>query len=418
MNPESEVVEVKRGLFRAANPKVIVSGAILIIAVIVIGVILINRSVWKSRLACEVTVVSERDESETHGYSIVFDTEPENEIVFGSLTVSGEGGSFFVSSNDLLSGVNVLHYEVRREGHARPDSVLIENSYTPITLETAQSFDSLFSTTGIAVLTDPGNRLLFMGIDTVLTDGSFSLSFDPDSVLEGYDPDLTPTRVISEPVQVENASGNRRRVVEDLIFCFPRVEIEVTEPWGSYVSRTGSGYTIKGTGEQGVRVNFYGAATGYTSVGWNGTFSKWVAVPEFGENEYTLVASREGFTSDTVSVTIFREMTEDEMIREYKNSCEHVSAEELRLNQSYMIGDRVRVWGNTVEWFSGSWLHLVNGNDHWIADLSGFDRVPRLQGLSFYGWGEVTSQKRSFYTSGGSNVTAPVVDVLYYEVSY
>jgi len=416
---KSEVTDntVNGNLPKRISPKLLISFVVIGI-VLAITAILINASVWHSRLSSEVHVNASLDEFYSHGYSISFDTATENDVIFSSSVVSGDHHSFYVSSNDLLVGSNTLYYQVIRDDHSRLDSIMIENTYEQITLETTQALNRLSCTTELTVRTDPGNRLMYMDVDTVLADGVYSVYYDPDSVLEGYDPDLTPTLVLSEDVTVTNESGNSRRVTEDLIFRFPRVELEITEPWGCYISKTGSGYTIRGTGERGTRVNFYGSATGYATIGWSESFSKWVSVPEFGENQYLLVASMEGFTSDTVVVTINREMTEDEVIREYKNSCEHMTAEYLRNNQSYLVGDRVRVWGRTIEWFSGSRLHLADGDDHWIANLSGFDRVPTLQGLSFYGWGEVTSQYESFYTSGGNSVTAPVVDLVYFEVSY
>lgn len=378
----------------------------------------INKATWQSRLASNATSSPIRAGDGSWAYRINVETAPENSVQFASLIVSGSLNQFQVSSCDLLLGSNVLHYNVERDGHSRGDSLTIDNVYAPITLSTNQSTNHLFSTTELEIVTEPGNALSFMGWDTVLVDGHFSVSFDSDSVLEPYDPDQTPTLVLSERVTVTNSTGNERSLTEDLVFCFPQVELEVSDPWNSYISRTGSSYTIKGYGDSGVRVTFSGANSGYTTIGSSGTFSKWVSVPDFGENYYQLVASKEGFTSDTVMVVIFREMTDDEVIQEYKRLCEHVTAEYLRLHQSSLVGDNVRVWGRTVEYFSGNQLHLVNGDDHWIANLSGFERIPSLVGLSCYCWGEVTPNSQSFYTSGGSYVTAPIIDAMYYEVSY
>jgi len=382
------------------------------------GIRVINATTWRSRLSATSIITPIRDTHGTWAYQITLETDSANTIQFASSVVAGVGNRFEVSSCDLLLGNNLLLFNVERDGHTRPDSVIIDNTYAPITLFTEQSYDNLYSTTRVEIVTEPGNTLSFMRLDTVLVDGHFSMAFDPDSVLEPYDPDRTPVLMLREPVTVSNPTGNERTLTEDLFFHFPRVEIEVSDPWNSYISRTGSSYTIKGYGDQGVRVTLSGAASGSVTIGSGGTFSKWVSVPDFGENYYMLVASSEGFTSDTVVVTIFREMTEAEMIREYKDQCEHVSAEYLRQHQSSLVGDHVRVWGRTVEYFSGSWLHLVDGDDHWIADLSGFDQIPRLVGLSCYCWGKVTSDSRSFSTSGGDYVTAPVVDAMYYEVSY
>lgn len=418
MEQQSNSIESRTCIKRQLNLKILIPLLVLVIVGGYFTIKWISTSVWNKRLASESSVNLTADEYGTFIYQIDIETEVENQINFESSIVGGGNMQFHVSSCDLLLGSSTLRYTTERDGHFRVDSILIDNQYIPITINIRQIHDARYSTTELKITSEPGNILTFMDIDTVLHDGTFSIEFDPDSVLEGYDPNRTPTLIVTEQIRVSNASGNLRQIPENLTFRFPRVEIDVTDPWNYYISRTGSGYTIKGTGERGVRVTFSGATSGYTTIGYSETFSKWVSVPNFGENYYFLIASREGFTSDSVAVTIYREMTEAELIREYKNSCEHVTAEHVRQHQSSMVGDRVRLWGRTIEYFSGSWLHLMNGDDHWIADLTSFDRIPNLVGLSCYCWGEVTSQSESFSTSGGSYVTAPVIEAVYYEVSY
>lgn len=388
------------------------------IALLVVAYFLINSAIWEVRLATESTTRLSSNDFGTALYLIEVDSKSESHISFESEDVIKENGNFYVSCNDMNIGSNVFVYSIVNGDHSRVDSVDIDNQYLPISLTTSQRTDFDGSTTKLQVETDSGNHFVFMNYDTILTTGTFQIEFNPDSVLEGHVPNTTPSLELAEAIQVSNSSGNQINTTEDLVFNFPIADIYVSDPSNSYVSRTGSGYTIRGTGERGTRISFSGAASGSLTIGYSGSFSKWVSVSEFGSNSYYLSSSKDGCVDDFTEVTIYREMTEAEIISEYKNSCAHYSAEYVRQNQDYLIGDRVRLWGRTVEYFSAGQLHLVNGDDHWIADLSGFDQIPSLVGLSCYCWGEVTSRNRSFRTSGGSNVVAPVLDAVYFEVSY
>ncbi len=399
------------------SPKVLISIASGIV-LFVVAYFMINSAIWASRLATESTTSLSSNELGTALYLIEVDSKPESNISFDSEDVIEENGNFYVSTNDMIMGSNAFVYNITNQDHSRVDSVIIDNQYLPISLTTSQRTDSNGSTIKFQIETDPGNRFVFMDYDTILSSGTIEILFDPEAVLEDYEPNTTPSFETTEVIQVSNSSGNQINTTEDMSFNFPVASIHISDPSNSYTSRTGSGYTIRGTGARGTRVSFSGAASGSLTIGYGGSFSKWVSVSEFGSNSYYLSSSKDGYVNDFTEVTIYREMTESERISEYKNSCSQYSAEYVRQNQNYLTGDRVRLWGRTVEYFSAGQLHLVNGNDHWIADLSGFDQIPSLVGLSCYCWGEVTSRSQSFRTSGGRNVVAPVLEAVYFEVSY
>jgi len=380
--------------------------------------------IWTKRLDFEVTATEERDNRGQPYFQITVQTDTANAVNFESQMVTAFGPSFRISANDLQLGANWIYFTVSRKGHESRDSVLINNSYTPLTISLNYGHDSLGRITHASVTTEPGTRMRACGIDSVLERGMFEFLFSPDSVLEANNPDRTPTVLIINPVVLDNPSGNTLRDTIRVAYSYPRVSLTVTDPWNCYISRTGRSYTIRGnaTSRALIRVfdgpNTWCSSLGQVRAGRDGSFSKYVSVDQFGENIFTLVAGVEGMTSDTVNVTIYREMTDSERRTAYQESCERVTAKYLADHHSQYIGRRVRVWGRTVEWLGSDQLHCYAGDGHFIADLSGFDRVPALQGLSFTVWGEVTSRSQDFYTQAGSYVHAPVITGVYTTTGY
>lgn len=392
-------------------------GLIVVAAAVIIVFLVV---VFSGSNPPEVSVAVEEDTDAAGRPLFLFEVSKPADvgITFLSTNVFEYRGRYAIYANNLHMGQNVLEYLISRDEDEWVQTLEIENDYVPIRYDIDISPADSANVRRVRLALHPDDSLFLEGAaPTEIGEGVSEFRVDGDTVLEGHDPDLTPTVRALYPLRISNASGNILKDTISLRFSFPRVDIRITEPYGKYVSRTGSGYTIRGTGERGTDISVTGAYNGTTSIGWNDEFAKWVSVPEFGENYYLVVGSREGMTSDTALVTINREMTEDEMISEYKSICRHIDAEYLAQNHSSLIGDDVRVWGLTVEYF-GNQLHLVNGGYHWIADLSGFERIPRYEGMGFYCWGEVSADYRSFQTSGGDDVYAPVVEAMYYEVSY
>jgi hypothetical protein len=398
--------------------------AVPLVLAVAAGLFFLNRMIWAKRLSAEASVIESRDNRNQPFYQIAVETDSANAVRFESQIVSLSMGSCRVSANDLPQGSNWLYYRISRSGHERRDSVLIDNAYAPLTISVQYGYDSQGRKNQYSISTEPGTRMMMPGIDSVLATGFYEIALSPDSILRANNPDLTPTVILLYPVQLENESGNTVRDTVRAAYTFPRVSLSISDPWDGYISRTGGSYTIRGSAPAGAVVRFYdGPGTYYPSLGQvrpgqSGSFSKYVTVSDFGNNVYTLVASVEGMTSDTATVTIYREMTDSERRTAYQEECEHVTAEYLADNHSIYVGRKVRVWGRTVEWLGTNQLHCYAGEGHFIADLSGFDRVPALQGLSFTVWGEVTSRSEDFYTSAGDYVHAPVIEAVYTTTGY
>ncbi|MCK4506839.1 MAG: hypothetical protein KAW14_14580 [Candidatus Aegiribacteria sp.] len=393
---------------------------LLVCAVSILGLIvfLITLCVSTPKLTAATTVEEAYDNDGRPYFRLQIETDERNSVTFLSHFVNKKSYRYTVYSNDLNFGVCTIRFLVSRNNHNCLDSLRFENPYDRVHLEQVTTFDEIGNPIAVKIFTELGNRVSVLGMDTVLLEGQLDLAFNPDTILEGYDPDLNPTVLRSYQIFAQNSSGNLTMTTLRLRFSFQKVWMDVTDPYEYFISRTGSGYTIKGEADTWARIQISGAYSTSTTAGSNGHFSRWVSVPEFGENYYQIVASKEGMTSDTALVLINREMTEDEMITAYKQSCQQITAEYLVNNHNTLIGDDVRVWGRTIEYFQGSLLHLYNGDYHWIADLSGFDRVPNLVGLSFYCWGVVSDRNQTFYISGNNYVYAPVIEAVYTETSY
>ncbi len=395
-----------------------------VLALLYFGYRWTEKKVWEGRLAAEASVTEVKGERYQPFFRISVSTASENTVLFSSQAVSHSAGYFQVMANDLPMGENWLHYTVSRGEWSSRDSVLVANPYSPITASIGYERDESNRVTTFTLVTEPDVRLRMGSLDTLLSEGIYARSLSPDSILQVHNPDLTPTILLVYPAHLENASGNTVRDTVRVAYSFPRVSLTISEPTNRYISRTGSGYTIRGTATSRAYVKFFaGPSVYYRSLGQvraqqNGNFSKWVSVSEFGDNVFTIVASVDGMTSDTTRVTIFRQMTDSERRTAYQNQCERVTAEYLADNHSLLVGRKVRVWGRTVEWLGHGQLHCYAGRGHFIANLIGFERVPALQGLSFTVWGEVTSRSQSFTTRGGDYVRAPVIDAVYTSTGY
>ena len=395
-----------------------------VLALLYFGFRLIEKKVWEGRLAAEASVTEIKGERYQACFRIIVTTPSENTVQFSSQAVSRSAGYFHVMANDLPMGENWLYFTVSRGKWSSRDSVLVTNPYSPITASIGYERDVSNRVTNFTLVTEPGVRLQMGSLDTLLAEGIYARSLSPDSIMQAHNPDVTPTILLNYPAHLENASGNTVRDTVRVAYTFPRVSLTISEPSNRYISRTGSGYTIRGTATSRATVKFFAGSSVYArSLGQvraqqNGSFSKWVSVTEFGDNVFTIVASVDRMTSDTTRVTINRQMTDSERRTAYQNQCERVTAEYLADNHSLLVGRKVRVWGRTVEWLGQSQLHCYAGSGHFIANLIGFDRVPALQGLSFTVWGEVTSRSQSFTTQGGDYVRAPVIDAVYTTTGY
>ncbi len=379
-----------------------------------IYLVLHNRSVWEERLSTFEGISEDRAANQEPFYQVEIRTSSSScSVDFHDPAVSvldseSQSKSFYVMASDLTIGTNVLRYEISLEDHQRLDSVLIVNPYESISYSSEYIENSIGSTSGFTISTEIGNRLVISGlaVDTLLNGGSFFYSINPDSVLLNYDPDEDNSVSQEFSYILSNPTGYVLESELSFTFNFPRIQISVSEPSGRSISRTGSSFTIEGSTEPGARVSITGAYETSGNVAGSGNFSRWVSVPEFGRNSYTIRVTKDQMISSQTTVSITREMTDAEVESKYKSECtrytgRQMSAENLS-DLAHLVGDKVCITSTAYSWAEWDSDFLIGGrNNTWdcVIDLSGFSGRPEL-GTEFTVWGEVLSGGISYW--GGS----------------